>query len=63
MAPLLLLSLVERVSREVLSVEGPMGHKHVTLGAPGVRLVTLLQDQICVPKMAVRKFNPEVGPV
>ena len=40
-----------------------MGYKHVALGVPGVRSVTLLQDHNCVQHMAVRKVNPDVGPV
>ena len=49
--------------REVLAVEGLVRHKHVTLGAPGVRSDTLIQYHDCVPHMAVYKVNPEVGPI
>ena len=47
----------------MLYVEGLVWHKHVTLGAPGVWLVPLLQDHYCVLHLVVRKVNPEVGPI
>ena len=47
----------------MLAVEGFARHKNVTLGARGVGLVFLLQDKYCVPRVAVRKVNPEVGPI
>ena len=37
--------------------------KNVTLGAPGVHVLSLLQDHYCVPCVAVCKVNPEVGPI
>ena len=40
-----------------------MIHKHVAIGAMGVRSVTLVQDHNCVPHMEVCKVNPEVDPV
>ena len=40
-----------------------MGHKNVVLGEPEVGSVTFLQDQNSVLHVAVRKLNPEVGPV
>ena len=39
-----------------------LGHKHVALEAPGVGLVTLLQDHNFLPHVVVCKVNPEVGP-
>ena len=48
---------------EVTDVEGLVQHKHVTLGEPGLRSVTLFQDHYCVPHVAVRKVNLGVGPI
>ena len=45
------------------AVDSLVTHKHVTLGAPGVRSVTLLQYHDCVPRMAVHKVKPGVGPI
>ena len=61
--PLPFLSPAAKVYPELPVLEGLMQQKHVTLGAPGVRLVTLLQDHYCVPIMAVRKVNPEVSTI
>ena len=38
-----------------------MRHKHVAIGAPEVRSVTLLQNHDCVLHMVVHKMNPQVG--
>ena len=46
-----------------MAVEGLVRHTHVTLEAPGVGLFPLLQDHYCFPRVAVRKVNPEVGPI
>ena len=46
---------------KVPAFEGLVQNKHVALGAPGVRSVTLLQDHDCVPQMVVRKMNLDVG--
>ena len=45
-----------------MAVKGLLGHKNVALGAPGIGLVALLQDQNCILHVAVCKVNPEVGP-
>ena len=37
-----------------------MWDKHVTLGAPGVGLIPLLQDYYAVARVSVRKAHPEV---
>ena len=52
------LYLVENFYHEVPAAEGIVGHKHVALGAPGVRSVTLLQYHNFFLNMAVRKVNP-----
>ena len=54
---------MEKGRREVPAVGGLVRHKHVTIGTPGVRLVTLLQDHNYILRVAVRKVNPEVGPI
>ena len=61
--PLPLRSQSAGIRCQVPSVEGIVWHKNVTLGAHGVRSVPLLQDNYCVPRVAVRKVNPEVGPI
>ena len=48
---------------KVPAIEELVWHKHVTLRTPGVILVPLLQDQYCVPRVAVWKVNPELGPI
>ena len=62
-APLPLLPPAEKGHCKVPAIEGLVQHKHVALGAPGLRLVTLLQDNYFFPCMAVRKVNPEIGPI
>ena len=59
--PLPLLSLLEEGRNQMPAVEGLVRHKRVTLGEPGVRSFTFLQNNYCVPRVAVRKVNPEVG--
>ena len=46
--PFPLHSLVVRVHREVPTVEGILGQKHIALGALEVGFVTPLQDHDCV---------------
>ena len=44
-------------------IDGLVWQKNITRRAPGERLIKLLQDHDCVLRMAVRKVNPEVGPI
>ena len=44
----------------VRPIECLLWDKHVTLGAPGVGLIPLLQDYYAVPRVSVRKLHPEV---
>ena len=61
--PLPFLSPAPKIDCEVPDVEGPVVHKHFSLGAPGVGSVTLLQDHNFVPHMTVHKVNLEIVPV
>ena len=54
---------LSKVHREVPAAEGLVRHKYVTLEAPAVRSVTLLQHHDCVPRVVVRKVDPEVCPI
>ena len=58
---LLILFLAKKLRLWVPDVEGPLRHKHVAFEAYGVGLVSILQDNNCVPYVAVHKVNTEVG--
>ena len=55
--PLPFLSPLEKFRYKVPDVEGLVLYKHVTLGAPGVRSVNLLQDHYCVPRLSSLMSN------
>ena len=56
--PLYFLYPAATVCSKVPAIEGLVQHKHVTIGAPGLRSITLLQDHNCVLLVAVRKVDP-----
>ena len=45
-----------------LLIEVFLWNKHATLGAPGLGLISLLQDEYAVPRVLVGKVFPEVFP-
>ena len=60
--PILLHSPYAECCGQVPAIKGLLWHKHVALRAHGVGAVTFLQDHNCIPHVAVRKVNLEVGP-